>query len=70
MATHKAVKRLQTGRGAGIYMDASGNRAFVSCTPDGFVAVIDLATLEETARIPVGRPDGIAVVARMPQSAP
>ncbi|HBO6052673.1 TPA: YncE family protein [Pseudomonas aeruginosa] len=69
-ATRTTVKRLQTGRGAGIYMDPGGNRAFVSCTPDGFVAVIDLATLEETARIPVGRPDGIALVDRSATQAP
>lgn len=64
--TRTLVKHLQTGRGAGIYMDAVGNRAFVSCTPDNFVAVIDLATLEETARLQVGRPDGIALSARQP----
>ncbi|WP_313455831.1 cytochrome D1 domain-containing protein [Stenotrophomonas sp.] len=63
-ATRKPVKRLQTGRGAGIYMDGAGHRAFVSCTPDGFVAVIDLATLTETARIEIARPDGVALVNR------
>ena len=63
-ATRKPVKRLQTGRGAGIYMDRAGHRAFVSCTPDGFVAVIDLATLTETARIAIARPDGVALVSR------
>ncbi|MFZ4288214.1 YncE family protein [Variovorax sp. HJSM1_2] len=60
-ASRKPIKTMSTGRGAGIYMDASGNRAFISCTPDGFVAVIDLATLTETARLPVARPDGIAI---------
>lgn len=64
------VKTMTTGRGAGLSMDAIGNRAFVSCTPDGFVAVIDLATLRETARLPVARPDGIAVVARDAAGAP
>lgn len=63
-ATRKPIKRMQTGRGAGIYMDGTGRRAFVSCTPDGFVAVIDLATLKETARIEVARPDGVALVNR------
>nr|WP_280304664.1 YncE family protein [Xanthomonas euvesicatoria] len=67
-ATRTLVKRLQTGHGAGIHMDASGNRAFVSCTPDGFVAVIDLDTLRETARIEVERPDGVAL--SMQASAP
>lgn len=55
---------VKTGRGAGIYMDADGGRALVSCTPDNFVAVIDLKTLDEVARIPVGRPDGIAIAKR------
>lgn len=59
--THALLKSLKTGRGAGIYMDAAGNRALISCTPDNFVAVLDLATMQETERIPVGRPDGIAI---------
>ena len=34
---------------------------FVGCTPDNYVAVIDLKTLEVTARIDVGGgPDGLA----------
>jgi len=52
---------MQTGRGAGLSMDASGHCAFVSCTPDGFVAVIDLDCLREIGRIMVARPDGVAV---------
>jgi len=62
--TRKLVKSLRTGRGAGIAMDAAGGRAFISCTPDDFVAVIDLASFTETARLPVGRPDGIALAVR------
>lgn len=69
-ATRKPVKRLQTGRGAGIYMDAAGNRAFVSCTPDSFVAVIDLNTLQETARISVARPDGISLTSQRKPAEP
>lgn len=68
--TRALVKRMQTGRGAGIHMDAVGNRAFVSCTPDDFVAVIDLATLTETARLRVARPDGIALVPSRPSLGP
>lgn len=60
-STRALVKTFQTGRGAGIYMDAYHHRALVSCTPDNFVAVIDLDTLEEIRRIPVGRPDGMAI---------
>lgn len=63
-SNRKVVKRLRTGRAAGIRMDETGNRALVSCTPDGFVAVIDLSTLRETARIAVARPDGVALASR------
>ncbi|WP_186327087.1 YncE family protein [Pseudomonas oryzihabitans] len=63
-AGRRLVKRMQTGRGAGLSMDASGHRAFVSCTPDGFVAVIDLDSLREIGRIAIARPDGVAVSRR------
>lgn len=69
-AARVLVKRLQTGRGAGIYMDAGSNRAFVSCTPDDFIAVIDLSTLQESARIAVARPDGVALASRPNQRGP
>ncbi|RKG70860.1 YncE family protein [Corallococcus sp. CA054B] len=63
--TRKEVKRLKIGRGAAMLMDAEGNRAFVSCTPDNDVAVIDLKTLEVTGHIDVGgRPDGLAFAVR------
>lgn len=43
VASHKEVKRLNLGKGgAGIEVDPDGLRAFVGCTPDNFVAVIDL----------------------------
>jgi YVTN family beta-propeller protein len=60
--THKEIKRLQIGHGAaGILMDADGSRVFVACTPDNYVAVIDLKTLEVTRHINVGGgPDGLA----------
>lgn len=54
--TRALLSSLQTGRGADIYMDAEHNRALISCTPDNFVAVIDLVTLSETMRIPVDGP--------------
>lgn len=45
--------------------DGKGSRAFVSCTPDNDVAVIDLKTLEVTGRLDVGgRPDGLAWTVR------
>ena len=66
VATKRDVKRLKTGRGAaGIQMQPDGTRAYVSCTPDDYVAVVDLKTLEVTGRIEAGRqPDGLAWVAR------
>ncbi|HFT8610234.1 TPA: YncE family protein [Pseudomonas aeruginosa] len=63
-ATRTPQKRLQIGRGAGIFIDAATGRAFISCTPDSFVSVIDLAKQEETGRIQVGRPDGVGMARR------
>jgi YVTN family beta-propeller protein len=60
--TRKVVKRVPVGHGsAGILMDPAGGRAFVSCGPDNYVAVIDLTTLAVTAHIATGgEPDGLA----------
>lgn len=61
-ATRKELKRIPIGRGAaGIQMHPDGTRAFVACTPDDYVAVIDLKTLAITGRIAAGtQPDGMA----------
>jgi YVTN family beta-propeller protein len=61
-ASRKEFKRVQIGHGAaGILMDPEGNRAFISCGPDNYVAVVDLKTLEVTGHIDVGgEPDGLA----------
>jgi hypothetical protein len=38
-----------------------GNRAFIACGPDNYIAVLDLKTLEVTSHLAVGRePDGLA----------
>ena len=60
--SHKEVKRLKIGHGAaGILMDPDGSRAFVACSADNYVAIIDLKTLEVTSHIDVGGvPDGLA----------
>jgi YVTN family beta-propeller protein len=60
--SHKEIKRLKIGRGAaGILMDPDGSRAFVACTPDNYVAVVNLKTLEVTQHVDVGGgPDGLA----------
>ncbi len=65
-ATHEVVKRIPVGHGgAGILMEPGGERAFVACSPDGYVAVIDLKTLAVTGHIDAGgNPDGMAWAAR------
>jgi YVTN family beta-propeller protein len=64
--TRKTVKRIPVGHGAaGIQMQPDGARAFVACSPDGYVAVIDLHSLEVVGRIEAGRdPDGLAWATR------
>ncbi len=61
-AAHKVIKRIPVGHGAaGIQMQPDSSRVFVACTPDSYVAVIDLKTLEVTAHIDAGpNPDGMA----------
>lgn len=65
-ATRKVIKRVPIGHGAaGIEMDPSGRRAFVACTPDGYVVVIDLASLTVSGKIDAGpEPDGMAWAVR------
>jgi YVTN family beta-propeller protein len=61
VATHKEIKRIPIGHGAaGILMQPGGARAYVSCTPDSYVAVIDLNSLEVVGHIEAGNPDGLA----------
>ena len=62
VATRKEIKRVAVGHGAaGIVVQPDGARAFVACTPDNYVAVIDLHTLNVTGHIQAGGgPDGMA----------
>lgn len=62
VASRKEVKRIKLGRGAaGILMDAAANRAFVACSPDNYIAIVDLTKLEVTGHLEVGgTPDGMA----------
>jgi DNA-binding beta-propeller fold protein YncE len=64
--SHKELKRLNIGHGAaGILVDDDGSRAFVGCTADNYVAVIDLKILEVTGHINIGGgPDGLAWAVR------
>lgn len=61
VASRKEIKRVNIGKGgAGILVEPNGSRAFVGCTQDNYVAVIDLKTLEVVNRITLGGPDGLA----------
>ena len=65
MANRSVIKRIKLGRGAsGILIPPDGSRAFVAMTGEDAIAVVDLKTLTETARLKTGRgPDGMAWIA-------
>ncbi len=65
-ASRKESKRVPIGHGAaGILVDPKGRRVFVACTPDNYVAVVDVKTLSVIGHIDVGEePDGLAWAAR------
>lgn len=60
--SRKEIKRLKLGHGtAGIVVQPNGERAFVACSPDNYIAVIDLKSLQDVAHLDVGQnPDGLA----------
>ncbi len=61
VATQKEVKRLSDVHGSGgIQMQPDGARAYVACGRDGYVAVIDLKTLQMVGKVEVKGPDGLA----------
>ena len=62
------IKRIKLGRGAsGILVPPDGARAYVALTGDNAVAVINLATLTEEARLHTGSgPDGMAWLRKKP----
>ncbi len=64
--TRTEWKRVPIGHGAaGILIQPDGARAFVACTPDNSIAVIDLKTFAVTGHIDAGgEPDGLAWAAR------
>jgi YVTN family beta-propeller protein len=65
-ATRKEVQRVPIGHGAaGILMQPDGQRAYVACTPDDYIVVIDLKSLTVTGKINAGKqPDGLAWAVR------
>jgi YVTN family beta-propeller protein len=60
--SRKELKRVNIGHGAaGILMDPDGARAFIACSPDNYVTILDLKTLSVTGHLDVGEePDGLA----------
>jgi DNA-binding beta-propeller fold protein YncE len=56
------VKRIPVGRGAaGIQIQPDGLRAYIACSPDDYVAVVDLRSFQVIGRIDAGKtPDGLA----------
>jgi len=62
VANRKEWKRIEIGRGAaGILVQPDNKRAFVACTPDNYVSIIDLNTWQVTGKLDVGKnPDGLA----------
>jgi YVTN family beta-propeller protein len=66
VSTRSEFKRVKIGHGAaGILMQPDGTRAYVSCGPDNYVAVVDLKTLEVVGHINAGgEPDGLAWAVR------
>lgn len=61
-ATRRQIQRIPVGHGAaGIVIEPNGARAFVACTPNNYVAVIDLHSLAVAGHIQAGgEPDGMA----------
>ena len=63
MANQKEIKRLTIGHagGGGILVQPDGQRACSAFAGDGFVAVVDLKTLEVVGKVAAGgNPDGLA----------
>ena len=60
--SRKEFKRVNIGHGAaGILMDPDRARAFIACSPDNYVTILDLKTFSVTGHLDVGgEPDGLA----------
>ncbi|HWC16043.1 MAG TPA: YncE family protein [Terriglobales bacterium] len=65
-ALHTEFKRVNIGHGAaGILVESDGSRAFIACSPDNYIAILDLKTFQVTGHLDVGgEPDGLAWAAR------
>ena len=64
--TRAEAKRIPVGRGAaGILVQPDSARAYVACTPDDYVAVVDLSSMSVVGKIQAGtEPDGLAWTTR------
>lgn len=64
--SRKEIRQVPIGHGAaGILVDPVADRAFVACSPDGYIAIVDLKTLRVTGHLNVGGdPDGLAWAVR------
>ncbi|HKR10238.1 MAG TPA: hypothetical protein VJS39_13680 [Gemmatimonadaceae bacterium] len=62
VSDHTDVKRIPVGTGAaGIQIQPDGARAYIACSPDNYVAVVDLKSMQVVGKIEAGRnPDGLA----------
>lgn len=59
--SHNIIGKTIIAQGGEMLMDEVENRLFIACPIDGYIAVLDIATLKEINRIDVGgRPDGMA----------
>ena len=64
-STHRLIRQVNTGHGAaGILVDDDGSRAFIGCTGDNYVAVVDLKTLTVSGHIAINGADGLAWAVR------
>jgi YVTN family beta-propeller protein len=65
-STRRVIKRIPIGHGSGgVLVQPDGTRAFVACSPDNYVAVIDLRSLAVVGHIQAGtEPDGMAWAVR------
>ncbi len=62
VAGRRVVREIHVGTGAaGVLVEPDGARAFISCSPDNWVAVIDLKKMEVVGKVlPGTEPDGLA----------
>jgi YVTN family beta-propeller protein len=59
--TQKEIKKMNLGKGAAhILIEPDGERAFISCTPAGYISIVDLNKMEILRTLDIGpRPDGM-----------